>query len=85
MTSSSAYQRQHKIEIRYTSVWLVNNNDKILPNVFYCPKCRAPVIQYIGEMVTIVPGGSPSKVPIIVKCPNPKCGTKYYFNAIVNE
>jgi len=83
--TTSHYQRKHDVEHTYVSVWIEENTSKIIPIMYYCSKCRCPVFQYIGNLITEIPGGSPAKVPIIKQCPNKQCGRKYYVNAIVKS
>jgi hypothetical protein len=49
-------------------------------HVFFCPDCRNAIIEYIGEVVSIVPGRIPQDLPITVPCRNYKCRRKYTFN-----
>lgn len=69
-------------KVEYTSVWLkqnLNNDVKI----FYCHLCRYPILQYQGDVVTLIPGEAPSQLPIIVQCKGKHCGNKYVFHTIV--
>ena len=49
-------------------------------HVFFCPDCRNAIIEYIGEVISIVPGSIPKDLPIAVACKNYKCKRKYMFN-----
>ena len=80
---------------KVTTVWLdseigARGNDKV--KMFFCPNCRIPIIQYTGNIATIVPGGSPYIPSTILKCKgsvqNPdgtweECGHLYSFVASV--
>jgi hypothetical protein len=76
------YQREHNIETSYVSLWIEENNKEV-PEIYYCSRCKCPVFQFKGNLVTEIPGGSPCKVPIIKQCPNKTCGRKYYVTAVV--
>lgn len=66
---------------RMTSVWLeVNQSSGV--EMFNCPTCKAPVLQIQGDVVTMLPGESPSKLPIIIQCRNPMCGRKFQFHVM---
>lgn len=45
--------------------------------MFYCHSCRYPLLQYSGEIVTLLPGTQEFSPPIIIKCGNKHCGHKY--------
>jgi RNase P subunit RPR2 len=66
----------------FTSVWLRENLTKDI-QIFFCPVCRNGVIQYRGDIVSIIPGTSESQLPIIVLCK--KCRTKYIFHQVVKK
>lgn len=85
MPSLHNYQKEYHIQTLYTSVWLENRTEDILPKKFHCPVCRCPLFQYCGEVVSIIPGGSPTPVPVIIQCKNKNCGRKYYVHAMVGN
>lgn len=62
------------------SVWLSDYGDGKI-RMFFCPNCQAPLLQYKGKIVAIVPGFTPSPLPMIRKCDG--CKMKYSFNGIV--
>lgn len=66
---------------RITSVWLEVNQSVGL-EMFNCPTCKAPILQIQGDIVTMLPGESPSRLPIIIQCRNPNCGRKYQFHVL---
>ena len=80
---------------KITTVWLESEigsggNDKT--KMFYCFNCRIPLIQYKGNVVTIVPGSQPYEPSTILKCkgniPNAngtweECGVHYSFAGTV--
>jgi hypothetical protein len=71
-------------EIKVTSITLSYDIDDIKEDklkMFFCYNCQNPVAQYQGEVLSILPGATPIRLPIIVKCPH--CKHLYSFNAIV--
>lgn len=72
---------KYGIRTSFTSVWLEETGGSI--KMFYCPHCRFPVAQYEGSVVTILPGSSPSKLPLIAQCRGRNCGIKYIFNLML--
>ena len=67
------------------SVFLEKHDDGDQIHIFYCPSCRNPILQYQGETVLILPGLSPTKLPLLVKCKNKNCERVYNFEAFVEE
>jgi len=69
-------------KIYATTVTLIRRPPEIdlESHVFFCPDCRNAIIEYIGEVVSIVPGGESQELPITVPCKNYKCKRKYTFN-----
>lgn len=74
-----------KSEIDVTSVVLeyderlADELDNLI--LWHCPICNQPLFQYSGSMIAILPGMTPTKVPILVNCD--KCKKKYMINSIV--
>jgi RNase P subunit RPR2 len=71
-------------EIKVTNVTLSYDIDDIKEDklkMFFCYNCQNPVAQYQGEVLSIMPGATPVRLPIIVKCPH--CKKLYRFNAII--
>lgn len=77
------HNEQHNIKTDYVSVWLQENPKGL--EMFYCPKCRFPILQFEGEIVTILPGGSPSRLPLVIQCRGQNCGRKYMFNLMIGR
>ena len=50
-----------------------------------CPTCKAPVFQYKGRILSIVPGFVPTEVPILVQCSNRECRQKYLISTIFSR
>lgn len=48
--------------------------------MFFCNDCKNAIMQYKGEIISIIPGQTESEAPIIVQCSNQKCRRKYQFN-----
>ena len=82
MESVAHFTLRNNILIDYTSVWLRENLTNEL-ELFYCPKCRYPLLQYQGDIVTLLPGTSQSRLPIVVQCRS--CSHKYMFHFIVRK
>lgn len=73
-----------KKEIKVTNVTLSYDIDDIAEDklkMFFCMQCQNPVAQYQGEVLSIMPGATPVRLPIIIKCPH--CKHLYRFNAII--
>lgn len=77
------YKRPIKLKDKdyTTSVTLIKDDER--KHVFFCPDCRNAVIEYCGEVVSIIPGGSPQELPITVFCKNHRCKRKYIFSYFV--
>ena len=86
--------RPEKGTKKVTSVWLEpeieGQRDKI--KMFYCYNCRVPLIQYTGNIATIVPGRQPYEPSTILKCKGSirrdsgdweECGQYFSFVAAV--
>lgn len=82
--SLNKYNEQRNIKTEYVSVWL-NEKANTGEEMFYCPRCRFPILQFEGELVTILPGSSPSKLPIAIQCRGRDCGIKYRFNLMIGR
>jgi len=67
---------------KVVSVWLGRNDGKDM-ELFRCYSCSQPIIQYGGDVIQIVAGPSPSKLPFIVECRNKYCDLKFQFNSVV--
>jgi len=78
------------------SVWLEPEKegegfqDKV--KMFYCYNCRIPLIEYQGNVVSIIPGRSPYTPATILKCKGSvqvgageweECGIYYSFVGVV--
>lgn len=71
-------------EINVTTVTLSHNTmSPGFVTMFHCPVCGSPVVQYSGFVVSVFPGMEPCSLPLIVKCSNKVCSTKYLFRTIV--
>ena len=78
-----------------TSIWLeaeMDGGGSDLRKLFNCFNCKMPVIQYIGEVITIVPGKTPYSPGTILKCRGnvrmedssyERCGMEYIFQGVV--
>lgn len=71
-----------QIRQEYTTVTLKENPDKEF-KIFYCHQCRYPVFQYKGDVVQILPGMSPTRVPTMHQCKGRNCGIKYQITPLV--
>lgn len=79
---------------KVTTVWL-SEGGKNLDNLkmFYCPNCRTPVVQYQGDVITLVPGNAPYTPRTIIKCRGDhkvgdkwiKCNMYYSFADVVRS
>lgn len=78
------YNEEHEILQKLASVWLDVGDSQGL-QMFYCPSCRYPILQYKGDVVTILPGDSPSQLPLVVQCKGRNCGKKYVFNLMLRS
>ncbi len=52
------------------------------PEVYFCPKCRMPVIEYQHQLMQEVPGGIPGTHPLRIRCKNKSCPREYHFHVI---
>lgn len=81
-------KRVQVIKKYVTTVTLIKPNDGLGDNglhIFNCPDCKNPVLQYRGEIASILPGFTPVELPIIVQCSNRDCRRKYSFNYFAEE
>ena len=53
--------------------------------MFNCPTCKNPIFQYKGRLVSIVPGYTPTKIPVVKQCSNNNCRQKYLLSTIVSK
>jgi len=72
-----------------TTVWLEGSSEK---KMWFCPNCRIPLIEYEGNVIQIVPGGSPYSPSTSLKCKGSvqkrdgtweECGAFYTFLGVV--
>jgi uncharacterized protein with PIN domain len=75
--------RGKEIEEDVTSVVLQFKAEDSLESLllWHCPICTEPLFQFSGKMISIIPGSTPTKIPVIVDCR--KCKNKYLINSIV--
>jgi len=76
--------REEIKNIQVTSVIVSHDQDDphgYRLHMFFCYNCQAPVFQYKGSVVHILPGEVPMELPIIHQCPN--CKKNYAIHAIV--
>ena len=93
--ASSRYQPIHNTEIspktgkyiakkRVYTVWLVaTQEDKW--NIYRCPDCTLPIVQYKGDLIAEVPGEAPGAYPMKVQCRNRNCGRKILFKDAIEQ
>lgn len=48
--------------------------------LWHCPICNQPLFQYSARLVMIIPGMTPTKIPVIHICS--KCKKRYLINSI---
>jgi len=56
---------------KVTTVWLepeIGDGGEDKTKFFYCFNCRIPVFQYVGNVVTLIPGGVPYEPYTEHKC-----------------
>ena len=53
--------------------------------MFNCPRCRNPVFQYKGRLVSIAPGYAPVEIPVVIQCSNASCRQKYLIDRILSR
>lgn len=63
---------------RVVTVWTVFRDNGEW-SIYHCPDCKHPIAQYKGDLVAEVPGGTPSKYPVMIQCRNYNCGRKVMF------
>ena len=51
--------------------------------LWHCPICNQPLFQYSARLVMIIPGMTPTKLPIIIACQ--KCKKRYLINSIAEK
>lgn len=71
-------------ELNVTSVILEHDaglGDNLV--LWHCPICNQPLFQYSARLVMIVPGMTPTKVPVIIICP--KCKHRYSLVSVVSN
>ena len=79
--------RGQSVDVDLTSVILEYNpildENETLESLilWHCPICNQPLFQYSGKVIMIVPGKTPTKIPVIVNCE--KCHHKYLINSIL--
>lgn len=52
------------------TVWLTSENEGYSDKkrMFFCFNCRVPIIEYEGDVISMVPGGSPYSPSTALKC-----------------
>ena len=50
-------------------------------HMFFCYNCQNPICQYIGKVISILPGSTPLSLPILLKCG--RCGKIYQITDII--
>lgn len=69
---------------RVYTVWVVFN--KIAEwKMYWCPDCREPIAQYMGDSVAEAPGEAIFTMPVMIQCRNPDCGRKILFQQSVTR
>ena len=87
---SKAQQGQRKV----TTVWLDAETEGVgdKTTLFFCFNCRIPLIEYEGNVLTIVPGKSPYSPNTTQKCKGTvklrngeweECGMYYSFQGAI--
>lgn len=72
-------------QIQVTSVILgtdYSDEQKTNLYIFHCLRCGSPLIQYQGQVIYIIPGLAPTKLPTVLKCSNSRCKHAYSFQAV---
>ena len=76
------------------TIWLDSENEGYgdKRKMFFCFNCRIPIIEYEGNVIQIVPGGSPYTPNTVLKCKGSvqrrdgdweECGMFYSFASVV--
>ncbi len=57
-------------QVKVTTVWLEaeGDNEVYIWRLFHCINCRIPLIEYNGNVVSIVPGDQPYKPATRLEC-----------------
>jgi hypothetical protein len=77
----------YKPSKRVMTVWLIDIRQKKW-NMYWCPDCRSPIAQYLGDLVMEHPGfdvNSATSLPTMIQCKNPQCGRKVIFQSVVTR
>ena len=78
------FQAEHQVKTKYVSVWLEESPNSHT-EMFYCPRCRAPIAQIEGTLISLIPGRGEGHALVTSKCPNRACGRKYIFREILKQ
>jgi len=79
-----SYNDEHNIRTDHVSVVLSESPGGGL-EMYYCSKCRFPILQYEGLQVKELPGLVPVRLPKIIQCRGRNCGRKYQFVSILKR
>lgn len=77
----------YKASKREFTVWLIDIRQGKW-NMYWCPDCRSPIAQYLGDLVMEYPGFDASKsttMPVMIQCKNPNCGRKVIFQSVAQR
>ena len=72
-------------DLPVTSVYLTKDADDHTNSrlkMFFCFNCMAPIVQYRGRVITIIPGEPVIQIGTVTKCKNQRCSQLYCFRAI---
>lgn len=70
---------EKEVNLKVTSVVLEDDpSDPTRFSIFHCPKCSEKLIQHSGRVAMVLPGVTPTLLPIVVLCR--KCSVRYLFN-----
>ena len=74
-------ERKQNIQVTSVIIGLDKNdpNGEML-HMFFCPNCQNPICQYKGRLVSIMPGASPLKLPVLIRC---RCKRVYQIDDVV--
>ena len=82
--SLTHFQTVNKVQTKFISLW-IEENPTLDEKLAYCMWCRCPLFAVKGSIVTVIPGDSPSKLPVVVQCRNKNCGHKWRLNLLVKK
>jgi len=77
--------KHDRVDVPVTSVYLakdLDDHENRKLKMFFCFNCQAPLSQYRGNVMLVIPGEPVIEIGQITKCKNTRCSMMYCFRAI---